>query len=53
MLGKGVTISCAQCLDPNRLWGSACGFIYVGVGVSAGDILDRFQHIKQDEGNDA
>ncbi|MDX8410780.1 MAG: SDR family oxidoreductase [Mariprofundaceae bacterium] len=31
MLGKGATLPCAPCLDPNRLWGSACGFICVGV----------------------
>jgi len=30
-LGKGVAIPCAPCLDPNRLWDSACGFIDVAV----------------------
>jgi len=38
-------IPCAPCLDPNRLWGSAYGFIYVvvslivfGVGTDKSDI---------------
>jgi len=30
-LGKGCTIACAPCLDPNHLWGSAYGFIYEGI----------------------
>jgi len=34
MPGKGTTIACAPRLDPNRLWDSACGFIYVGVSKS-------------------
>jgi len=29
--GKGTAIPCAPCLDPNRLWDSACGFIYEGI----------------------
>jgi len=32
-LGKGTTIPCAPCLNPNRLRGSACGFIYVMVSM--------------------
>jgi len=32
-LGKGTTIPCAPCLDPNHLWDSACGFIYVVVSI--------------------
>jgi hypothetical protein len=32
-LGKGATIPCVPCLDPNRLWGSAYGFIYVGASL--------------------
>jgi len=32
-LGKGTTIPCAPRLDPNRLWGSACSFIYEGISM--------------------
>ena len=32
-LGKGAAIPCAPRLDPNRLWGSACVFIYEGISI--------------------
>jgi len=34
-LGKGAAIPYAPCLDPNRLWSSVCGFIYVVVSMPA------------------
>jgi len=32
-LGKGATIPCAPCLDPNHLWDSAYGFIHIVVSI--------------------
>ncbi len=31
--GKGSAIPCAPRLDPNHLWGSACGFIHEGISI--------------------
>jgi len=35
VFGKGITIPCTPCLDPNRLWDSACGFLYEGMSIAA------------------
>ncbi|MDQ6958660.1 MAG: DNA polymerase IV [Mariprofundaceae bacterium] len=41
-LGKGSAIPCAPCLDPNRLWGSACGFIYEDMSTILHVDMDAF-----------
>jgi len=37
-LGKGTTLACAPRLDPNRLWGFACDFIYEGISMTIGGL---------------